>query len=60
MRPVRKIFAALENHSEGEDLHVKLETIRTEDVLVAIDRTKPSARLLKDKYSRWQREYESV
>lgn len=60
MRPVRKIFAALENHTEGEELHVQLDTIRTHDVLTAIERTKPSARLLKDKYSRWQREYESV
>lgn len=44
----------------GEDLHIKLDTIRTGDVLAAIERTKPSAKLLKDKYSRWQREYESV
>ncbi|KAK7492543.1 hypothetical protein BaRGS_00016209 [Batillaria attramentaria] len=60
MRPVRKIFVALENHSEGEELHITLDTIKTHDVLAAIERTKPSARLLKDKYSRWQREYESV
>ncbi|XP_076465051.1 katanin p60 ATPase-containing subunit A-like 2 isoform X8 [Babylonia areolata] len=60
MRPVRKIFVALENHTEGEELHIKLDTIRTHDVLAAIERTKPSAKLLKDKYSRWQREYESV
>ena len=44
----------------GEELHIKLDTIRTHDVLSAIERTKPSAKLLKDKYSRWQREYESV
>ncbi|XP_070207187.1 katanin p60 ATPase-containing subunit A-like 2 isoform X3 [Littorina saxatilis] len=60
MRPVRKIFTALENHSEGEELHITLDTIQTHDVLSAIERTKPSAKLLKDKYSRWQREYESV
>ncbi|XP_064608794.1 katanin p60 ATPase-containing subunit A-like 2 isoform X2 [Liolophura sinensis] len=60
MRPVRKIFAALENHTEGEDLHIKLDKITTSDVLLALERTKPSARTLKDKYSAWQKEYESA
>lgn len=62
MRPVRKIFDALENqtHTEGKDLHIRLDTIITSDVLKAIDRTKPSGRSMKDKYAAWQREYESV
>ncbi|XP_050400357.1 katanin p60 ATPase-containing subunit A-like 2 [Patella vulgata] len=60
MRPVRKIFAALEGHSEGELLHIRLETITTKDVLCALERTKPSAKLLKPKYDAWQKEYESV
>ncbi|KAK2193721.1 hypothetical protein NP493_7g01027 [Ridgeia piscesae] len=60
MRPVRKIFAALDNHSEGEDLHINLERIETNDIEVALQHTKPSARAHKDKYLSWQRDYESV
>ncbi|KAL4228098.1 Katanin p60 ATPase-containing subunit A-like 2 [Mactra antiquata] len=60
MRPVRKIFDALENHSEGKDLHIRLDTIVTADVLKALERTKPSGKAMKDKYAAWQREYESV
>ncbi|XP_052795539.1 katanin p60 ATPase-containing subunit A-like 2 isoform X5 [Mya arenaria] len=60
MRPVRKIFDALENHSEGKELHIRLDTIVTSDVLKAIERTKPSGRAMKDKYVAWQKEYESV
>ncbi|KAL3866277.1 hypothetical protein ACJMK2_043585 [Sinanodonta woodiana] len=60
MRPVRKIFDALENHTEGQELHVRLDTIMTADVLKAIERTKPSARGMKDKYAAWQKEFESV
>ncbi|KAI0235974.1 Katanin p60 ATPase-containing subunit A-like 2 [Lamellibrachia satsuma] len=60
MRPVRKIFTALDNHSEGEDLHITLERIETKDLEVALAHTKPSARAHKDKYLSWQRDYESV
>ncbi|XP_052277192.1 katanin p60 ATPase-containing subunit A-like 2 isoform X3 [Dreissena polymorpha] len=60
MRPVRKIFDALENHSEGRELHIRLDTIITTDVLKALERTKPSGKQMKDKYIAWQREYESV
>ncbi|XP_045156214.1 katanin p60 ATPase-containing subunit A-like 2 isoform X7 [Mercenaria mercenaria] len=60
MRPVRKIFDALENHSEGKDLHIRLDTIVTTDVLKALERTKPSGKAMKDKYAAWQRDYESV
>lgn len=59
MRPVRKIFHALETHSEGE-LHVKLDVITTNDVQAALSRTKPSARQLVNKYEAWQKEYESA
>lgn len=44
----------------GEDLHIKLDTLTTADVLVALERTKPSARNLTGKYAAWQTEYESV
>lgn len=60
MRPVRKIFYALEHHSEGQELHIHLDKIKTSDILAALERTKPSAKTMKQKYIDWQREYESV
>ncbi|GCB63525.1 hypothetical protein scyTo_0007395 [Scyliorhinus torazame] len=62
MRPVRKIFDALENHQTGKNslpiFH--LETVTTNDVLDVIIHTKPSAKKLCQKYTAWQHEYESV
>ncbi|XP_046545668.1 katanin p60 ATPase-containing subunit A-like 2 [Haliotis rubra] len=60
MRPVRKIFAALDNHTEGQELHVHIDKILTRDVLTALERTKPSAKHLKGKFLSWQKEFESV
>ncbi|XP_062333759.1 katanin p60 ATPase-containing subunit A-like 2 [Osmerus eperlanus] len=62
MRPVRKIFDALESHQEGKsDMPViELETVTTEDFLEVITHSKPSARSLTDRYSAWETEYESV
>ncbi|XP_026886936.1 katanin p60 ATPase-containing subunit A-like 2 isoform X2 [Electrophorus electricus] len=62
MRPVRKIFDTLENDSEGHcDVpHIELEMVTTEDFLEVIAHTKPSARSLSDRFSAWEREYESV
>ncbi|XP_041049291.1 katanin p60 ATPase-containing subunit A-like 2 isoform X3 [Carcharodon carcharias] len=62
MRPVRKIFDALENHQTGKNsLPIfQLETVSTNDVLDVIIHTKPSAKNLCQKYTAWQREYESV
>ncbi|XP_030832652.1 katanin p60 ATPase-containing subunit A-like 2 isoform X5 [Strongylocentrotus purpuratus] len=37
-----------------------LDPITTADVEAALAHTKPSAKLLKDKYLKWQKEYESV
>lgn len=59
MRPVRKIFDALEKNEPG-DLHLRLDTITTTDVLKAIERTKPSASINKEKYIQWQKDYESM
>ncbi|CAC5379396.1 KATNA1 [Mytilus coruscus] len=59
MRPVRKIFDALEKNEPG-DLHLRLDTITTTDVLKAIERTRPSASINKEKYSQWQKDYESI
>ncbi|KAM7026091.1 katanin p60 ATPase-containing subunit A-like 2 isoform 5-T5 [Acridotheres tristis] len=62
MRPVRKIFDALENHQPGNsNLHmIQLDTITTADFLDVITHTKPSAKNLSQKYTAWQREFESV
>ncbi|XP_063814695.1 katanin p60 ATPase-containing subunit A-like 2 isoform X1 [Pseudophryne corroboree] len=62
MRPVRKIFDALENHQPGnKDLPViHLDTVTTSDFLEVLAHTKPSAKNLAQKYSAWQAEFESV
>ncbi|XP_035866143.1 katanin p60 ATPase-containing subunit A-like 2 isoform X2 [Phyllostomus discolor] len=62
MRPVRKIFNALENHqSESSDLPgIQLDTVTTADFLDVLAHTKPSAKNLTQKYSAWQSEFESV
>ncbi|PNJ01803.1 KATNAL2 isoform 3, partial [Pongo abelii] len=62
MRPVRKIFDALENHqSESSDLPgIQLDTVTTADFLDVLTHTKPSAKNLAQRYSDWQREFESV
>ncbi|XP_069631243.1 katanin p60 ATPase-containing subunit A-like 2 isoform X2 [Haliaeetus albicilla] len=62
MRPVRKIFDALENHQPGNSNLpvIRLDTITTADFLDVITHTKPSAKNLSQKYTAWQREFESV
>ncbi|NWI11550.1 KATL2 protein, partial [Crypturellus soui] len=62
MRPVRKIFNALENHQpDNSNLStIRLDTITTADFLDVIAHTKPSAKNLSQKYTAWQREFESV
>ncbi|XP_028251619.1 katanin p60 ATPase-containing subunit A-like 2 [Parambassis ranga] len=62
MRPVRKIFDVLESHQDTDsDLPtIQLETVTTADFLEAMAHTKPSARHLMDRYTAWEREYESV
>ncbi|KAG8131279.1 hypothetical protein E2320_017881 [Naja naja] len=62
MRPVRKIFCALENHQadSGNLPVIHLDTVTTEDFLDVISHTKPSAKNLSQRYVDWQREFESV
>ncbi|KAK2818955.1 hypothetical protein Q5P01_024516 [Channa striata] len=62
MRPVRKIFDVLESHQdENIDMPaIQLETVTTADLLEVITHTKPSARKLMDRYTAWEKEYESV
>ncbi|KAF6032592.1 KATNAL2 [Bugula neritina] len=60
MTPVRKVFQVLEQLAEAEEPHIALDPVTTQDVQSAIAHTKPSARLLTEKYKKWQQEYESV
>ncbi|KAG9471940.1 hypothetical protein GDO78_022078 [Eleutherodactylus coqui] len=62
MRPVRKVFHALENHQQGKrDLPIiRLDTVTTFEFLDVLAHTKPSAKSLAEKYSAWQKEFESV
>ncbi|XP_026974238.1 katanin p60 ATPase-containing subunit A-like 2 isoform X3 [Sagmatias obliquidens] len=62
MRPVRKIFNALENQqSESSSLPgIQLDTVTTADFLDVLAHTKPSAKNLTQRYSAWQSEFESV
>ncbi|XP_064653294.1 katanin p60 ATPase-containing subunit A-like 2 isoform X2 [Lineus longissimus] len=60
MRPVRKIFDALENHHTNEEICVELSPIKTIDIELALQHTKPSAQRLSAKYTAWQKEFESV
>ncbi|NXF40899.1 KATL2 protein, partial [Nyctibius bracteatus] len=62
MRPVRKILDALENHNPGNSNLpvIQLDTIATADFLDVMAHTKPSAKQLSQKYTAWQREFESV
>jgi len=39
---------------------IELDSITTEDVEKVLSTTKPSAHVFKDKYTQWQKEFESV
>ncbi|CAF1679512.1 unnamed protein product, partial [Didymodactylos carnosus] len=62
MNPVRKVFDILENLKDDANLGecIQLDSIKTTDVEKVLSTTKPSARAFKDKYTQWQKEYESV
>ena len=61
MKSVRKVFAVLENLTEGDEVsQLKLDPISTEDMESVLLSTKPSARQFKNKYESWRKEYESV
>uniref|UniRef100_A0A3Q3G5B1 Katanin catalytic subunit A1 like 2 n=1 Tax=Labrus bergylta TaxID=56723 RepID=A0A3Q3G5B1_9LABR len=61
MRPVRKIFDALESHLDDSNMPaIQLETVTTADLREVISHTKPSARNLMDRFTAWEREYMSV
>uniref|UniRef100_A0A4W2H3K5 Katanin p60 ATPase-containing subunit A-like 2 n=1 Tax=Bos indicus x Bos taurus TaxID=30522 RepID=A0A4W2H3K5_BOBOX len=61
MRPVRKIFNALENHQSGSSNlpGIQLDTVTTADFLDVLAHTKPSARSLTQRYAAWQRRTEN-
>lgn len=62
MQPVRQVFNKLESMTEDRATleSIVINPIRTSDVETAISRTKPSAKLLTERYLKWQAEYESV
>ena len=61
MNKVRDVFDVLEKCQSAKDLprSLALGNITTEDVLVALQKTKPSAKGLKNKYDAWQTQFES-
>ncbi|XP_077988700.1 katanin p60 ATPase-containing subunit A-like 2 isoform X2 [Glandiceps talaboti] len=60
MRPIRKIFDILENHSTNDVVpDLKVDPITTHDVESALAHTKPSAGKMKEEYKAWQKQYES-
>ncbi|CAF2841370.1 unnamed protein product [Rotaria sp. Silwood2] len=62
MNPLRKIFHILETLHDDIELGkcIQLDSITTTDVEKVLSTTKPSARAFKDKYTAWQKEFESV
>ncbi|KAK2161937.1 hypothetical protein LSH36_107g02025 [Paralvinella palmiformis] len=60
MRPVRKIFDALENHTEGDIIHIELDYISTQGIESVLDHSKPSAKFFQAKYIQWQKCFESA
>ncbi|XP_023194151.1 katanin p60 ATPase-containing subunit A-like 2 isoform X2 [Xiphophorus maculatus] len=62
MRPVRKIFDALESHHGGDVGMpvIELETVTTEDFMEVLVHTKPSTQNLMDRYTIWEKKHKSV
>ena len=62
MNKVRDVFDILEKCESAKDLpkSLNLGQITTDDVLIALEKTKPSAKGLKNKYDAWQTQYESI
>ena len=69
MKSVRLVFDQLEVLSTNQSQHspdtrsakqIKLEPVTTSAVVQAIGDTKPSARMLADRYLDWQKQYASV
>lgn len=64
MQSVRLVFDRLESLSTDPADYlaqqIKIRPVRTEEVKKAISCTKPSAKVLADRYLEWQRDYESV
>uniref|UniRef100_A0A3B3VXT7 Katanin p60 ATPase-containing subunit A-like 2 n=1 Tax=Poecilia latipinna TaxID=48699 RepID=A0A3B3VXT7_9TELE len=62
MRPVRKIFDALESHHDANmDMPaIELGTVTTEDFMEVLVYTKPSTQNLMDRYTIWEKKHKSV
>lgn len=55
-----RIYSILSSLGNGNLAMIQLDTITTADFLDVITHTKPSAKNLSQKYTAWQREFESV
>ena len=61
MNSIRKVFALLElPETQHERRRIELDPISTQDVLEAVQRTKPSTRNLNHKYTEFEKEFQSV
>ncbi len=62
MQPVRQVFDKLEEVEKDKDCleAIHMNPITTNDVKNAVIKTKPSAKLLAERYLKWQSEYGSA
>ncbi|XP_047229347.1 katanin p60 ATPase-containing subunit A-like 2 isoform X1 [Girardinichthys multiradiatus] len=62
MRPVRKIFDALELHHDADTNMpvIELGTVTTSDFMEVLAHTKPSAQNLMGRYTAWEKKHKSV
>ncbi|XP_024155565.1 katanin p60 ATPase-containing subunit A-like 2 isoform X1 [Oryzias melastigma] len=61
MRLVRTVFDSLESHQNCSDISaIQLGAVTTADFVEVIAHTKPSARSLMERYTAFEREYQSV
>lgn len=61
MQAIRKVFETLEKNTDINNLSaLHLDTITTHDVQTALDKTKPSASHLIQKYKTWQDRFGST
>ena len=59
MRPLRKVFEVLEGNVNELPSKISLDSVKTEDVLWALEKIKPSTKNIVEKYLRWQKDFES-
>lgn len=61
MRPLRRVMARLESGEDTRpDDEVRLDPVTQDDVMKALETTRPSAHLFADRYPKWAKEFGSV